>query len=132
MSAWTKLNLGEVHDMAPDHGMGEVLAGHFATGALELQQTGLSHQHLRPGKRMPFGHTHTVQEEIYVVLSGSGEMKVEEEMVPLGGRLDTVRVAPNAWRAVQAGPEGLEMVVFGAPVTDERDAEADPAWWPEG
>lgn len=131
MSAWTKQNLGDVDDMAPKHGMGEVLEGRFANGALALEQTGISHQHLKPGKRMPFGHTHSVQEEIYVVLSGSGEMKIGDELVPLGTRLDAVRVAPNAWRGVQAGPDGLELLAFGAPVSGQSDADMDPGWWPE-
>ncbi len=130
MSAWTKQNLGEVDDSAPGHGMGELMEAHFAKGALDLEQTGLSHQHLKPGVRLPFGHNHSVQEEIYVVLSGSGELKVGEDLVPVGSRLDTVRVAPGAWRGVQAGPDGLELLAFGAPVTGESDAEMDKDWWP--
>lgn len=129
MSAWTKQNLGAVEDSAGQHGMGEVLEGRFANAALGLEQTGLSHQHLKPGKRLPFGHTHSVQEEIYVVLSGSGRMKVDDELVPLDGRLDAVRVGPNAWRGVEAGADGLELLAFGAPVGDP-DAEMDPTWWP--
>jgi quercetin dioxygenase-like cupin family protein len=130
MTAWTKQNLGELEDMAPKSSMGEVLEGRFAKGALELEQTGISHQHLKPGKRLPFGHVHSVQEEIYVVLSGSGEMKVGDEMVALGGRLDALRVAPGAWRGVQAGPDGLELLAFGAPATEESDADMDMEWWP--
>ena len=130
MSDWTKQNLGAVEDVAVTHGMSDVLEGHFATTALGLVQTGLSHQHLKPGKRLPFGHTHTVQEEIYVVLSGNGTLKVGDELIALDGRLDAVRVAPHAWRCVEAGPDGLELLAFGAPVTAERDAEVVPAWWP--
>jgi len=130
MSAWTKQNLGEVEDMAPENGMGEVLEGRFANVALALEQTGLSHQHLKPGKRLPFGHIHSVQEEIYVVLSGSGDMKIGDEMAVLDGRLDAVRVAPGTWRGVQAGPDGLELLAFGAPVTGENDADMDMDWWP--
>ncbi len=130
MSAWTKLNIGELEDLSPKHDMGEVLEGRFAKDALGLGQTGISHQHFKPGKRLPFGHTHSVQEEIYVVLSGSGEMKVGDEMVELDRRLDAVRVAPGTWRGVQAGPDGLELLAFGAPTAAESDAEMDPAWWP--
>ncbi len=130
MSAWTKQNLGDVEDLSPKHGMGWLLEGRFAKQALRLEQTGLSLQRLRPGMRLPFGHTHSVQEEIYVVLSGSGELKVGDEMVALEDRLDAVRVAPGAWRGVQAGPDGLELLAFGAPTAAESDAEMDPDWWP--
>lgn len=130
MPAWTKQNLGAVEDSSPKFGMGEVLEGRFANAALGLQQTGLSHQHLKPGARMPFGHTHSRQEEVYVVLSGSGELKVGDDLVALAGRLDAVRVAPNAWRALQAGPEGLELIAFGAPTSAESDAAMDREWWP--
>ncbi len=132
MSAWTKQNLGEVEDTAPGHGMGDLLEAHFAKAALGLEKTGLSHQHLKPGARLPFGHNHSVQEEIYVILSGSGELKVGDDLIPVGSRLDTVRVAPGAWRGVQAGSDGLELLAFGAPVTGESDAEMDPGWWPAG
>ena len=130
MTAWTKQNIGELEDLAPKHDMGDLLEAHFATEALGLGQTGISHQHLKPGKRLPFGHTHSVQEEIYVVLSGSGEMKVDDELVALDGRLDAVRVGPGAWRGVQAGPDGLELLAFGAPTGSPSDAEMDPGWWP--
>jgi len=130
MSAWTKQNLGAVEDSAPKHGMGGLLEGRFAKDALGLQQTGISLQRLRPGARLPFGHTHSVQEEIYVVLSGSGEMKVGDELVALEDHLDAVRVAPGAWRGVQAGADGLELLAFGAPTGGESDAEMDPGWWP--
>lgn len=129
MSSWTKQNLGDADDMAPQRGMGELLEAHFPKAALGLEQTGISHQHFKPGKRLPFGHTHSVQEEIYVVLSGSGELKVDDDLVPLATRLDAVRVAPGAWRGVQAGPDGLELLAFGAP-TGEPDSEMDPGWWP--
>ena len=130
MSAWTKTNLGRVEDSAPPHGFEELLEARFANEALGLELTGLSHQYVKPGMRLPFGHTHSVQEEVYVVLCGSGNLRVEDELVELGGRLDAVRVGPGVWRGLEAGPDGLELLAFGAPVTAERDAEMDPGWWP--
>jgi quercetin dioxygenase-like cupin family protein len=131
MSAWTKQNLGEVEDSAGGHGMGEILEGRFAKQALGLEQTGISLQRIKPGQRLPFGHVHAVQEEIYVVLAGSGRLKVDDEIVPLDGPLDAVRVAPKAWRGVEAGPDGLELLAYGAPTGTESDADMDPAWWPQ-
>ena len=129
MTAWTMQNLGEVEDLSPAHGMGDVLEGRFAKAALGLEQTGISLQRIKPGQRLPFGHTHSVQEEIYVVLAGSGEMRVGDDVVVLAARLDALRVAPGAWRGVQAGPDGLELLAFGAP-SGAPDAEMDAGWWP--
>ncbi len=131
MSTYTKKNLAsDVDDVAEQHGMTDILEGHFATNALACEQTGISHQIIKPGKRVPFGHTHSRQEELYVVIGGSGRMKVGEELVELGGRLDAVRVAPDVWRGIEAGPDGLELLAFGGPTAGESDADVDPTWWP--
>ncbi len=131
MSAWTKQNLAAIDDVAPGHGMGDILEGHFARGALELKKVGISHQVIKPGKRLPFGHTHAQQEEVYVVLAGSGTMKVEDDLVTLDARLDALRVAAGTWRGVEAGPDGLELLAFGGPVGGEDDADMEMGWWPE-
>lgn len=130
MSAWTKQNLDAAPDVAPGHGMQDVLVGHFARGALEMEKTGLSHQVIKPGRRLPFGHTHSAQEEVYVVLSGSGTMRIGDELVELSERLDAVRVAPGVWRGVEAGPDGLEFLAFGGPVAAEDDSSMEMGWWP--
>jgi uncharacterized cupin superfamily protein len=68
-------DVGSNFDGAPD------LEFRMATGALELENSGLSYQRVPPGYRFPYGHTHRKQEEVYVVLRGSGRMKVDEEIV---------------------------------------------------
>ena len=55
----------------------------MATEALELEQSGLGYQRVPPGYRFPYGHTHQKQEEVYVVLRGSGRMKLDDEIVEL-------------------------------------------------
>ena len=104
---------------------------HLATTALELERSGLSHQRIPPGYRFPYGHTHQRQEEVYVVVRGSGRMKVDDEIVDLV-EWDAVRVPPGAWRGYEAGPEGLEILVIGAPNLgdDPRgDVEGRRDWW---
>ena len=104
---------------------------HLATKALELESSGLSHQRIPPGYRFPYGHTHQRQEEVYVVVRGSGRMKVDDEIVDLR-EWDAVRVPPGAWRGYKAGPEGLEILVIGAPNLgdDPRgDVEGRRDWW---
>jgi mannose-6-phosphate isomerase-like protein (cupin superfamily) len=127
VAGYTKLNLTEdVEDSAQKFGMGEVLAAHFARDDIEARQFGLSLQRLKPNQRMPFGHRHTQQEEVYVVVGGSGRLKLEDEVINVG-RWDAVRVDPEVVRNFEAGPDGLEVLAFGAPNT--RDAEQLMNWW---
>lgn len=103
----------------------------LATDALALEESGLSIQHIPPGYRFPYGHTHEKQEEIYLVLRGNGRMKLDDEIVELK-EWDAVRVPPGTWRGYEAGPDGMEIVIFGAPsLGDARrdDVEGKRDWW---
>jgi mannose-6-phosphate isomerase-like protein (cupin superfamily) len=132
MSAYTKQNLKQVEDMAPKFGHDTAMEARFASRPLELERAGLSHQRLHPGARIPFGHRHEQQEEVYVVLSGSGRAKLDDELVELEA-LDALRVSPQVMRAFEAGPDGIELLVFGAPRTGDSPgddvAELAPGWW---
>jgi quercetin dioxygenase-like cupin family protein len=132
MSDFTKVNLREdVEDMAPRSGLSPGLESHFAREPLELGGAGVSYFRIAPGFRMPFGHRHREQEEVYIVLSGSARLRVEDETVELAP-LDAVRVAPTAARGLEAGPEGAEVIAFGAPSDQNRDVEVLPGWWGGG
>jgi mannose-6-phosphate isomerase-like protein (cupin superfamily) len=103
----------------------------LATRALELEKSGLGYQRVPPNYRFPYGHTHEQQEEVYVVLGGSGRMKLDDEIVELR-QWDAVRVAPGTWRGYEAGPEGLEILVIGAPNlggSPRDDVEGQRGWW---
>ncbi len=118
-------DLGSNFDGAPD------LEFRAATKALELEQSALSYQRVPPGYRFPYGHTHKKQEEVYVVVHGSGRMKVDEEIIELK-EWDAVRVPPGTWRGYEAGPEGLEVLVIGAPNLGEaprEDVDGQRGWW---
>lgn len=128
MADYTLVNLTEVEDMAPKFGFAPNLESRFARSSLGLEQSGLSHYRVAPNYRLPFGHTHSEQEEIYVVLSGSARMKVEDDVVELG-KLDALRVPPGAMRGFEAGPDGAELLAFGAPNTENKDAEMAQGWW---
>jgi mannose-6-phosphate isomerase-like protein (cupin superfamily) len=99
-----------------------------AWGALGGERTGLSLQSIDPGGRRPFGHRHGEEEEVYVVLSGAGTIRVGDEEIALA-ELDAVRVAPGAPRALEAGPDGLRFIAFGSPGSGGADAETMPGWW---
>ena len=125
---YTKKNLvGDVENQAPSFGMPEELEARFARPALGGKTLGLSLMRLAPGFRVPFGHKHENQEEVYVVLRGSARVKVDDEIVELG-ELDAIRFDKNTMRAVEAGPDGVEYVAFGAG-DDPRDAELVQGWW---
>lgn len=105
----------------------------LATKALGLERSGLGYQRIPPGYRFPFGHIHQRQEEVYLVLRGGGRMKLDEEVIELK-EWDAVRVSPGTWRGYEAGPEGMEMLVIGAPNLGENprdDVEGRRDWWPE-
>jgi mannose-6-phosphate isomerase-like protein (cupin superfamily) len=102
-----------------------------AAKALELEHSGLSFQRIPPGYRFPYGHTHETQEEVYVVVGGSGRMAIDDVVIELR-RWDAVRVPPGSWRGYEAGPEGLELLIVGAPNLGENprdDVEGTRDWW---
>jgi mannose-6-phosphate isomerase-like protein (cupin superfamily) len=126
---YTKLNLkDDVEDQAPNFGLAENLEARMARVPLELQNSGLSYQRLGPNYRLPFGHTHKTQEEVYVVIGGSARAKVGDEVVELG-LLDALRVDKDTPRSFEAGPEGVELIAVGAPNTGPGDAEVVQSWW---
>ena len=130
MAGYTRINLkSDVQDMAPQHGM-KGIESRFARTNLELENSGLSYFRLDPGYRMPFGHTHSEQEEVYVILSGSARVAVGDEIVELG-ELDAIRIAPQTVHGMEAGADGAQILAFGAPNTENKDAELQPGWWPE-
>jgi mannose-6-phosphate isomerase-like protein (cupin superfamily) len=128
MNGYTKTNLKkDVENVAPRFGMPAELQSRFARGAIGGKSLGLSHFTLAPGFRMPFGHKHEAQEEVYVVVRGSARVKVDDEIVELG-EWDAIRFDRGAMRNVEAGPEGVEYLAFGAG-DDPQDAEMVQNWW---
>lgn len=111
-SGWTHLNLDDVDDAAPANGFGDRWEARVARQALCAEQIGVTHFRLRPGKRSPFSHRHTAAEEIYVILAGSGKVKLDDRIVDVSP-LDAIRVAPDVPRAFEADTQGLEFLAFG-------------------
>lgn len=124
---YTLVKLKDVEDMAPAGGMSPNLEARFARRPLELAQSGVTYFRMAPGFREPFGHRHNTQEEVYVVVSGSMRCKLDDEIVELGA-WDAIRIAPQTMRCREAGPNGVEMLLFGAPQAG-RDSELVQDWW---
>ena len=109
---YSQINLAAIEDVAPANGFGDRWEARGARTALGAQQTGVTYFRLLAGKRSPFAHRHAAAEEIYVILSGSGRLKLDDEVVDVRA-LDAIRVAPEVARAFEAGGDGLEFVAFG-------------------
>ena len=125
--SYTIKNLRDAEDMAAKFGYGEVQEARFPWRDLEAVETGLALIRVKPGQRQAFAHRHKEAEEIYVVLAGSGRMKLDDDIVAVRP-LDSIRMAPGVTRALEAGPDGLEILAFGP--RHEGDAEMVPDFWP--
>src|SRR3954466_12303391 len=121
----------DLEDMGPRFDGAPDLEFRAATKALELEKTALSYQRVPPGYRFPYGHTHMTQEEVYVVIRGSGRIKVDDEIVELE-EWDAVRVPPGSWRGYEAAPNGLELLVIGPAglgAGRREDVDGRREWW---
>jgi len=117
----------EIEDSAVKFGLSPQMESRFAGEELGAETLGLSYQRLAPNVRQPFGHRHEQQEEVYVVLSGGGRVSLDDEVVEVRP-WDAVRVAPETTRAFEAGPDGLELLAFGAH-TVSTDVETVQGFW---
>ena len=127
MSGYTVVNLKEVEDQAPNFGLSPDLEARFARVALEAERIGVTYQRLAPNFRVPWGHTHKTQEEVFLVVNGSMRAKLEDEVVELKP-WDALRVAKETMRGFEAGSEGVEFLAVGAP-GGPGDAETTQDWW---
>ena len=103
MPGYAIVNLMELENGASEGG--PTLEARFARSAIESEHIGVSHFRYAPGRRSKRGHSHREQEEVYVVLSGSGRVKLDDELLEVRA-WDVVRVAPGTFRGFAAGSEG--------------------------
>ena len=128
MSNYAKVNLLELEDSVGERA--PEIEGRFGRTPLGSRDIGVSHWRYAPGFRSEVAHRHREQEEVYVVVVGSGRMLLDGEVVELQ-RWDTVRVAPEVVRAFAAGPDGLEVIAIGGPKPEGGDGETASAEWPD-
>ena len=124
MADYTHKNLSDVEDAAVKGGFSESQEARFANDDLELETLGVSYQVVKPGMHHAFGHRHKKAEEVYVVLSGTGKIHLDDNEVDVV-RLDAIRVAPNVTRGFEAGDDGLELLVFSQSTPGDAEIVAD-------
>src|SRR5437660_11467079 len=79
MSAYSIVNLKkEVEDSMGERAPG--IEGRFARKHLDSKHLGISYLRYSPGVRSPSAHSHREQEEAYVVISGSGQVRPDAEI----------------------------------------------------
>lgn len=126
MAGYEIVNLKEVENSAEAYGLSPDLEARFARKPLGAERSGLSYQRLAPNFRIPFAHDHEDQEEHYLILSGTARLKLDDEVVELK-QWDLVLIPPETMRNLEAGPEGAELLAFGA--GRAGDTEPKPGWW---
>jgi mannose-6-phosphate isomerase-like protein (cupin superfamily) len=123
MADYTLVNLKDVENQAERFGIAglETRFPHKELGA------GVSYQRYDAGTRLPFGHKHDEAEEVYVVIAGAGRIKLDDEIVQLQ-QWDVIRIPPEVTRNLEAGPDGLEVLVVNA-AEHTSDTAPIPGWW---
>ena len=127
MSDHAIVNLLELDDVVQGQVPG--LEGRFSRKFLDSTDLGVSHWRYTPGTRNG-GHSHREQEEAYVVVAGSGRVRLDDEVRDIR-QWDVIRVAPQVVRAFEAGPDGLELIAVGGPKPEGGDGVLSEAPWPD-
>ena len=125
MADHTIVNLKAVDDAAGERGV-PGLQARFARSALGLERSGITLFDVEPDFKVPWGHRHESQEEVYLVLHGSATVVFEDETAELG-EWDAVRIPPQVARSFRAGPDGAQVLAFGA--GPKGDAEMITDFW---
>jgi uncharacterized cupin superfamily protein len=126
MSDYAIKNLMEIDDLAADNPDREI---RFSRKYIDSEELGVTYQHYSPGFVSTDGHSHGEQEEAYVVIDGSGAVKLDDERIELK-RWDVVRVAPAVVRGFDAGPDGLTLICVGGHKPEGGDGQLVEGRWP--
>jgi mannose-6-phosphate isomerase-like protein (cupin superfamily) len=128
VSNWTVVNLLDVDDSAA--GRTDGLEVRMSRKQMESRDVGVSLFRYRPDVRNPISHKHREQEEAYVIVSGSGRVRLDDDIMDVR-QWDVIRVAPEVLRAFEAGPDGMDVVAVGGPKPEGGDGEISDSPWPE-
>jgi quercetin dioxygenase-like cupin family protein len=124
MSSYTIKNLEDIDSSSPN----PLVDARFGRSHIDSEHLGISRFRYGPGFRSEMGHRHREQEEVYIVVSGSGRVKLDDEVHTLR-QWDVVRVAPSTIRAFEAGPDGLELIAAASDRPEGGDGERIDDFW---
>jgi quercetin dioxygenase-like cupin family protein len=128
MPGYAIVNLREIDDSVAGRVRG--MEGRFGRKYLDSRDLGVSLFTYAPDTRNPGGHSHREQEEAYVVVGGSGRVRLDDEVRDIRP-WDVIRVAPEVVRAFEAGPDGLELIALGGPKPEGGDGVRSDTPWPD-
>lgn len=120
------VNLKEIEDSAGEQAPG--MEARFARKHIDSEHLGVTYIRYEAGVRSPMAHSHREQEEAYVVIGGSGRVRLGDEIREIR-QWDVVRVSPVTVRAFEAGADGLEIIAVGSDRPEGGDGvRAETAW----
>ena len=128
MPDYARINFFELDNLAAKRGP-EGAEARFARSQLESEHLGVSYFAAPPNYRGGFGHAHREQEEAYVIVSGSGRMRLDDDIIELK-LWDVIRVAPHVVRAFESGPDGLVYIAVGSDRPEGGDGRLIENFWP--
>ncbi len=130
MSDYTIRSLQDVPDAFGGKYPGEM---RFLTEQIGSEQIAFTHRRMPPqsGGKGSYGHRHKTQEEIYYVISGTLQFKLDDDLVDVSGP-SAVRVAPGVVRSIWNGSDDdAELVIVSVRLDDPRaDGEIVQDFWP--
>jgi mannose-6-phosphate isomerase-like protein (cupin superfamily) len=130
MPGYTVRRLDEVTNVFEGNYPGEM---RFLTGDLGAEQVALTYRRMpqHTGGKGSYGHKHKTQEEIYYVISGRLQFKLDDEVLDLDGGT-AVRVAPEVARSVwNDEPEDAELIIISIKIENSQDDSVQvPDFWP--
>jgi mannose-6-phosphate isomerase-like protein (cupin superfamily) len=124
--SYTINHLRDVQDLGP--ALGVETAQEVRFPQMDAETTGLSLMRVKPGQRQAVAHHHTQAEEIYVIVTGAGRIKLNDDIRDVKP-LDAIRIAPSVVRAVEAGPDGIEYLAFGPRHADDGETSPVDEFW---
>ena len=130
MSAYTVCRIEDAEDLLGGQYPGAMRS---LTQAMDAEQVAFTHRVMPQGAggKGYYGHHHKTQEEVYYLVSGRLEMKLEDEVIEIGPGT-VVRVAPGTARSIyNAEPDEAVVVIISQKIDDPgADAVIDEGFWP--
>ena len=126
MSRHTIVNLKQIETSEAARAAG--IDAHMSRSRLDSEHLGVSYFRYPADFRPGTGHHHREQEEAYVVVAGSGRIRLDDEIRDIR-QWDVIRVAPEVVRAFEAGPDGLDLIAVGGSKPEGGDGVVVKDFW---